>query len=469
MTLKSQQLELNSSEITYKHDKLKAEKDKLDKMCANLESQKSKLLEQNTWLENEIEQLKQQTVSRDSDFNKIDSLERDIAEFKNNADDVIRQKDTKISDLESELMECQKSKELLNYELIKQQKAYEIQAHNLELVYKKEQLTIESSKLSEKQTKKAKPNLKDIKKSNKRSSKRKEVRYHSDTEEIVDLPSRKLCNNTKKSKFTESKHQLKILQQEIKQKQAQIELMSSETEKLKYDLNNSYKELERVRNSNEERVVGLQMELKDARIQYQRLMLDHPDQNVDEKGQLSHIKDEHAKLVVENDCLIKELQDLKQNGFSGNSSVMRMVDDIELTKKQLEDQYQVEIVQLKTQIDTNTVHYQEISSNLANLEQEKQSLLSEYSTLQAKFEKQTIELSKVMKNYEGKCNQVHELQLIIEDNENRHLEDIEELKTEIDTIKESNSNVIKLYEYQNGFFRERVAKEIEFLNNQLQN
>ena len=74
-----------------------------------------------------------------------------------------------------------------------------------------------------------------------------------------------------------------------------------------------------------------------------------------------------------------------------------------------------------------------------------------------------------MKNYEDKYNEVHELQLIIEDNENRHLEDIEELKTEIDTIKESNSNVIKLYEYQNGFFRERVAKEIEFLNNQLQN
>ena len=111
---------------------------------------------------------------------------------------MIRQKDSKINDLENELMQCLKSKELLNFELIKQQKVYEIQSQNLELFQKKGQPTLESSKLSQRQTKNVKLSLKDDKKSNKRKT--KEVRYHSDTEEIMDLPNRRLGKDTEKFK-----------------------------------------------------------------------------------------------------------------------------------------------------------------------------------------------------------------------------------------------------------------------------
>ena len=147
---------------------------------------------------------------------------------------------------------------------------------------------------------------------------------------------------------------------------------------------------------------------------------------------------------------------------------MRIMDDIELNTKQLEDNYKIEILKLKKQIDADGVHHRELQDNLLKIEQEKHSLLSEYSSLKVKFEKQTIELSKVRNSLETKTSEINELQSIIKENEAQHLESIEGLKIEIDNIKESNSNVIKLYEYQNGFFRERVAKEIEFLNTQLQ-
>ena len=47
MALKFQQLQLNSKEITYKHDKLKSEKERFEQMRTNLEAHKAKLLEQN--------------------------------------------------------------------------------------------------------------------------------------------------------------------------------------------------------------------------------------------------------------------------------------------------------------------------------------------------------------------------------------------------------------------------------------
>lgn len=61
------------------------------------------------------------------------------------------------------------------------------------------------------------------------------------------------------------------------------------------------------------------------------------------------------------------------------------------------------------------------------------------------------------------------MQFTVQEIENGHLEAIEQLKSEIESIKESNSNVIKLYEYQNQFFRERVAREIDYLQNQFKN
>ena len=143
---------------------------------------------------------------------------------------------------------------------------------------------------------------------------------------------------------------------------------------------------------------------------------------------------------------------------------MCIMDDIELNTKQLEDNYKIEVLELKKQIDVDSVHHQERQDSLLKIEQEKHSLLSEYSSLKAKFEKQIIELSKARNSLE-----INELKSIIKENDAQHLDSIEGLKIKIDNFKESNSNVIKLYEYQNGFFRERVAKEIEFLNTQLQN
>ena len=77
--------------------------------------------------------------------------------------------------------------------------------------------------------------------------------------------------------------------------------MSSETQKHKHDLENSLIELKQLRNTYDEKRLELQAELKDIKIRYQRLMLDNPDQSIEENRHLSHIKDEHTKLVVEND------------------------------------------------------------------------------------------------------------------------------------------------------------------------
>lgn len=46
---------------------------------------------------------------------------------------------------------------------------------------------------------------------------------------------------------------------------------------------------------------------------------------------------------------------------------------------------------------------------------------------------------------------------------------IEELKSEIESIQESNKSMIKIYEYQHEAFRERVVKEFEYLNKLNQN
>lgn len=102
--------------------------------------------------------------------------------------------------------------------------------------------------------------------------------------------------------------------------------------------------------SYESKMSELQEEAKEVHIKYQRLKLDKLELN-DESEQLVQIKDEHAKLMVENDWLIRELEELKKNGFTGTSSVMRMVDDIELNKKQLEEQFAYDTEQLRSQLD----------------------------------------------------------------------------------------------------------------------
>ena len=57
----------------------------------------------------------------------------------------------------------------------------------------------------------------------------------------------------------------------------------------------------------------------------------------------------------------------------------------------------------------------------------------------------------------------------IQEDEREHLETVKELKQEIENIKESNHNVVKLYEYQNEAFKDRVSKELEYLQQNSQN
>ena len=57
----------------------------------------------------------------------------------------------------------------------------------------------------------------------------------------------------------------------------------------------------------------------------------------------------------------------------------------------------------------------------------------------------------------------------IKEIEQEGLKNVEELKEEIENIQESNQSVIKLYEYHNEWFRERVRKEIEYLQSLTQN
>ena len=91
-------------------------------------------------------------------------------------------KDLQISTLEHQLLQMQKAKELLNLEYIKLQKSSEIKFQNLELLNKKQ---INSNCRIGRIDKKVKSSQQEIKKNKK--ARRKDAKYHSDTEDIIDI------------------------------------------------------------------------------------------------------------------------------------------------------------------------------------------------------------------------------------------------------------------------------------------
>ena len=399
INLRSQHLEITNSEIIYKLDKIKEEKDKFENMWINLEKQKTKILEQNSWLEKELENAKQNIVGTDANPSKLESLQQEITTYKSKCDGLLKQKSDKINELEKEMNQLFKDKELLQLEFVKMQKSKDTLIYELESKIKnKDLLALSSSTLNEiKQIKnKPKGNNAESNKS-KTKKKNKDTKYHSDTEEVMDFPSKRLAKDSKKSKISDLKEKIEFLDQEVISKDKQLNELAIENDHLKQELDNNYQLFKTNKLELERNLESVENELKQIKLKYERLLLD---QDIDAKSdseQLIKIKDEHAKLRVENDWLIKEVKKIKTHGFDGQSSVMRMLDDIESTKKELETQYQKEIYDLQQARNNDKLRYEEkvnvLNQNLINLDERNKELLNHLEDFKLKFERIDIEIS----------------------------------------------------------------------------
>ena len=173
-----------------------------------LETQKSKLLAQNEWLEKQASHSKQE-----ESFSKIDTLERDISSLKDKSNEVLKEKSDQILLLEKQLSQVMDDKEALNLELIKVQKLHEILAQKLDQKGKKQAL---SGRNLEKPTKRVKTPVKDVKKVRFKKQKGKDIKYHSDTEDVLDVPFKTFPKPTKNSKISSLKASLKAKEEEVK-------------------------------------------------------------------------------------------------------------------------------------------------------------------------------------------------------------------------------------------------------------
>lgn len=450
MLLELEQKQLRVAEVSEKYTKVKGENSRYEKIIEDLELQKQKLLEQNTWLESMVEQAKEQVVERDYS-GKIQGLEKEIEQVRKRGQEVDRQKDIRIEELEEELLQLNKDKEYLNLEFIKLQKAYEIEMNSNEVKYKKA-LNLNSSRLSEKPSRKLKASLQDAKKSKLKKAKCKDIKYHSDTEDIMDLPSKKLTKESKKAKSNELTKHINHLESALIDKESLIALLTAENSELKAELDNVLSNLNHLKHSNSKELSSLQQNHKEVLVKYERLLLDH---QLSKEDPLSSLKDQHATLKVENELLIGELQSLKTKGFKGTDSMMRMVDEIEDTREQERQEYEHQINQLK--------------STVQELESQREDLMRHIHSVKHKIDGFNTEV-------EHKDNTIMQLQLQVttlqndmDSIQNEHLDTVIELKEEIDRIKESNQSVIRLYEYHTEAFRDRVSKEIKYLQSLSQN
>lgn len=326
----------------------------------------------------------------------------------------------------------------------------------MQLKYKKETLTLNSSRLSERVvTKKLKSTLNDAKKSKMRKTKGKDIRYHSDTEDIIDLPDNKLNKDIKTKKNADLKKQVKLLEKDIADKENVTKLLITENDDLKTQLQQLSEKVEHIRRQNNSESEHLQKQHKEVCVKYERLLLDHSTEDKDEQDQLSVIKDEHAKLKVENDWLIKEINKFKQRGFKGEDSIMRMVDEIEVMRDSEKLNYEQDIKSL-----TETVHY---------LETQKEDLMKHIKSMKPKVDTLEVEINNKNEVIQKQTKELEELNSQAHETASAHTQEIKEIKEEIESIQESNRNVINLYEYQTEAFRQRVAKEIEYLQNSSQN
>ena len=475
--LRSQQFEVANSEINYKLEKAKEEKDKFENMWINLEKQRTKLLEQNSWLEKEVENVKQNIVDKDSSSSQLDTLQQEISTYKSKCDALVRQKTDRIYELEEEIRNLLRDKELLSSEIVKIQNSKDIQIQELEAIAKiKDSFGFSSSALSDvKQIKKnkLKANINDSAKLKGRKQRDKEIKYHSDTEDVTDFPSKRFTKEPKKAKISDLKSKISFLEQEASSKDKIIKELALENDQIKQQFESNYQSYKSSKFEFDKNLESLENELRQTKLKYERLLLDQDLNEKSESEQLIKIKDEHAKLRVENDWLIKEVQKIKNNGFDGQSSVMQMLEDIESTKKELESQYQKEIDELQKQRSDDRVKYEEkinvLLQNINDFEVRNKELLSHIEELKIKINKFDSEFENKDNLIQKKTEEIHVLKITIKENEQEHIKNIQDLQTEIDNIKESSKNVINLYEYQNQFFKERVTKEIEYLQSMNQN
>jgi len=110
----------------------------LENTCSSLEEQKEKLIDQNKWLEEQIDKFRGSSMNTESNFNKIDTLEREISTFKMKSSNILEQKDSRINELENHISQLQKNYELLDLEFLKLQKSKDLQIQELEFKYKKQ-------------------------------------------------------------------------------------------------------------------------------------------------------------------------------------------------------------------------------------------------------------------------------------------------------------------------------------------
>ena len=355
--LENQKLSLKTQELEEQCNKVSHDNNKLKNLSESLEKQKVKLLEQNIWLEQKIDELKLEHNSQDSSTEKLDALQKDIYEYKTKNQHLVTQKEVEVTELEKELLQCQKDKEILNFELVKLQKSTEIKLQDIELRYKKEKANLNSSRYNDKPTKKFKASLHDAKKSIKKKLKTKAVKCHSDTEDVIDFPSK--LKKEGKSKLNDFKQQIKALEATLEDKEQLALFLTSENTNLKKDFEQNLMSLNNVKCQIEKELAGIQSEFKELRIKHERLLLDQSGDQKDESEQLLQIKDAHAKMTVENDSLIREVERIKKQGFKPTDSMFRMVDDIEQTKAQLEAQYQNEIEELQQQMREQNSNYKQ--------------------------------------------------------------------------------------------------------------
>ena len=430
------QLEAKVVEHNFEYDKVRCDLDHYMNTSRTLEKQNEKLLNQNAWLEKQIEQLKNESVSQDNSIQKIGFLEKDISVYKQKSEDVLKQKDKKINELEMKILQLEKAKELINLDYIKLQKSHELQS---------------SSKLSDRLSKKVKVSLQDAKKLKK--TKKSDVKYHSDSEDISDLTSSRLSKDIKKVKNPELKQKIKELELELEDKDNLVKHLSTENESLKRELEENFDSRRDMKYRLDHEFAALEDEYKSLNIKYERLLLDHNTDDKSESDQLLQIKSDHARLTVENDWLIREVEKLKNRGFNGQDSVMQMVDDIERTKRELEEQYQSEIEELQQTRQNEKTNYENtisvLTENIQHMEEQKQDLVQHFESVKQKLDKLDEELTNKDSVIEQQANEIQELQERIEDRDKESLEAVETLKNEIDEIRESNKRVIQLYEHQN--------------------
>jgi DNA repair exonuclease SbcCD ATPase subunit len=269
-----EELSMLKSDIKQLYDtkqKLVQENNKYKEIYETMEKNQQVLIQKNEDLEKELETLQQSEVSQDTHHQKIDKLHKNIEQLKEASDQAVNQKEDMIHELNEEIVQLKHSNKLMATELKKMQESYKNIQDKTNAEPRKDIKSARSKKSRGSSTPRNKTKFKSFNKY-KRRSKLTESQYHSDTEELLEMP-RKHFEKDGKSKSNKLKAQLRKIEKHLSEKEAVIKTITKENSELRLKYNETVDSLSRSKVEIEEKLNTAKTELYDLKVKHEKVLL----------------------------------------------------------------------------------------------------------------------------------------------------------------------------------------------------